>query len=341
MATLLEKYRKQAGTGPNSTINLADWNGLIDELSITLAGLIKKGADFDAVAAVAIGVLLDRINEVLGPAYDQVAARGAQIEALYAAISGSGISADSVIESATRIFLTDARRAAILADLRGGVAGDGDTLGKLYTMLVALKGNADAAHDSLGELAALVDANTSALAARLRFDTPQPLTAAQKAQLLANLAGTGLPLQQISILSAAVASTTAQSPFGDAVPNTGNTTLIIALVASLTPKTAGNKIRVRALVQVSLHGLGTVVVALFQNGGANAVATNYATIPGADYSDVIECIFETTAPSLVPMTFQVGVAGNNGYTTTVNGINTSRLLGGTTASTIEIMEMQA
>lgn len=177
MAALLEKYRKVAGTGPSSTINLDDWNGLIDELSTTLAGLVKKGADFDAVATVAIGVLLDRINNVLGPAYDQVSARGAQIEALYAQISGTGISADSVIESATRLFLTDARRAAILAELRGGVPSDGDTLMELYT---AIQGALAAIQAIPGD--------------QIRYAVVQSLSPAQRKTARANLGvswGTG------------------------------------------------------------------------------------------------------------------------------------------------------
>lgn len=174
MAALLEKYRKVAGTGPGSTISLADWNGLIDELSTTLAGLVKKGADFDAVATVAIGVLLDRINDVLGPAYDQVTLRGQQVEALYAQISGTGISANSVIESATRLFLTDARRAAILAELRGGVPSDGDTLMELYTAI-------QAAQSAIGAIPGDV----------VRYNTVLALTAAQRLQARQNLGALG------------------------------------------------------------------------------------------------------------------------------------------------------
>lgn len=168
MASLLEKYKKVAGTGPGSTIGLADWNGLLEELSGTLAGLIKKGADFDAVANVAIGVLLDRINDVLTPAYDQVTLRGQQIETLYASISGTGISADSVIDSPNRYMLTDARRAAILSDIRGNVAAEGDTLAELYALVLN----------------------------RVRYDTTQGLSVTQKVQAKRNIGamGTGVPI---------------------------------------------------------------------------------------------------------------------------------------------------
>jgi hypothetical protein len=167
VTTALEKYKKVAGTGSASSIGLDDWNGLCDDVGNTLSALLKKGADFDALANVAIGVLLDRINDVLGPAYDQVTFRGQQVEALFAKISGMGVSADVVNETATRTFLTADRRAAIITDavaaLSSGVDPAGNSLNKLYNLYVALKGSADSAHDSLGELGALIDANTVAI----------------------------------------------------------------------------------------------------------------------------------------------------------------------------------
>lgn len=46
-----------------------------------------------------------------------------------------GLSAEIISEGADRVFLTAARRAAILADLRGGVTEDGDTLAKLRHLI--------------------------------------------------------------------------------------------------------------------------------------------------------------------------------------------------------------
>lgn len=206
MAHALERYKKTSGDGASATLDLETWNGVLDTVGPLLGQLVQKGADFDAVANTVLGVLLDRINAVLSPAYDQVTARGAQIEALYAQLVGTGVSAAAVIETADRLFLTADRRAAILSDLRGGVAGSGDTLAKLYGLVQAratpadiaaaiagVQGSADAAHDTLGELAALVDANTAAvttkadavatataLGNRLRLDVAGGTSAAQQ-----------------------------------------------------------------------------------------------------------------------------------------------------------------
>ena len=150
---------------------------------------------------------------------------------------------------------------------------------------------------------------------------------------------TGAVVSSARVQSSALASTSTQTPFIDTAPTTSNSAAITALTVSITPKAATNKLRVRAVVQVSLHGLGSVVASLFQNGGTTAVASNYATIPAADYSGVIEVTFEIVAGSTSAQTFNIGVAGNNGFTTTVNGINQARLMGGTTYSSIEVTEV--
>lgn len=49
--------------------------------------------------------------------------------------TAGGISADVVIETAERLFFTEVRRAALLAELRGGVADKGDTLAKLLDLI--------------------------------------------------------------------------------------------------------------------------------------------------------------------------------------------------------------
>lgn len=71
-----------------------------------------------------------------------------------------GLSADIIVETATRYFLTDARRAAILSDLRGGVDASGDTLAKLLALIV---GGAPVGRQSLKAINDAVVANTATL----------------------------------------------------------------------------------------------------------------------------------------------------------------------------------
>ncbi len=133
-----------------------------------------------------------------------------EMRGLLDATSG-GFSADVVHETTERLFLTAARRAAILAELRGDADPDADTLGKLSAALLqrptsadvataikaavdALKGGASAAYDTLKEIEAYILSDTatasalvSAMASRVRCDAAQFLTVAEAAQARANI----------------------------------------------------------------------------------------------------------------------------------------------------------
>ncbi|PZA12474.1 hypothetical protein DNX69_10900 [Rhodopseudomonas palustris] len=146
----------------------------------------------------------------------EIAPRAAEIEALLADYR-SGVPAALVAEEASgRQFLTPDRHAAILAELRGGVAAEGDTLAKLLAAIVAvdsakatpaditaainaLKGGAPSAYDTLVEIAAELAENDTAvsgllasLANRVRFDAASAESPARQAQARANI---GAPLR--------------------------------------------------------------------------------------------------------------------------------------------------
>lgn len=82
-------------------------------LKQAFARLMSDKAFVGAVAATAIEVLLKRINTVLDPAYDTVAEKAARVDALLATLNGAGVSADAVLPSATRTFVTPEQRAKI------------------------------------------------------------------------------------------------------------------------------------------------------------------------------------------------------------------------------------
>lgn len=83
-----------------------------------------------------------------------------------------GLSADIIVETTARYFLTDARRAAILSDLRGGVDASGDTLAKLLALIVGVVGGAPAGRQSLKAINDAVVSNTTALNAILTGADP-------------------------------------------------------------------------------------------------------------------------------------------------------------------------
>lgn len=103
--------------------------------------------------------------EALIAAYrDTVSGLARQVEDLLGEASG-GISADAIAETADRLFLTAARRALILSDLRGGVDASGDTMAKLFALIAGVIGGAPAGRQNLKALNDAILANTATLSA--------------------------------------------------------------------------------------------------------------------------------------------------------------------------------
>jgi hypothetical protein len=217
--------------------------------------------------------------EALIAAYrDTVAGLAKQVVELLGSAQG-GVSADAIAETADRLFLTAARRAAILADLRGGVDASADTLAKLYDLVLArvtagdlsaaiagVRGTADAAHDTLGELGALIDAtaaaaaaNATALAAkadatatatalsnRMRLDGDGGYSLAAQLQGRQNIGARGA-----GILAKSAAYSVATADAGKLIAATGTWPLALPPAA-----TAGNGFA----IEVSNTGTGKITI---------------------------------------------------------------------------------
>ncbi len=147
------------------------------------------------------------VARVLRVIETEISPRAAEIEALLTDYR-QGVPAASVQEEpAGRQFMTPDRRAALLTELRGGVAPAYQTLQALVDLIAtkaspaditaaidALKGGVSTAYDTLVEIAAKLTADDTALAGlltsvgnRLRLDADQGNSAAQKLQGLQNL----------------------------------------------------------------------------------------------------------------------------------------------------------
>ncbi|ACE99248.1 hypothetical protein Rpal_0689 [Rhodopseudomonas palustris TIE-1] len=175
----------------------------LDALELALKAL-GSGAD----------TLVARVLRVIE---QEIAPRAAEIDVLLTDYR-EGVPAAVVAEEADgRQFLTPARRASILSDLRGGADDAHDTLAKLAALIAALdaakatpadittavnalKGAAPAAYDTLVEIATKLTEDDSVIAGlltnvgnRLRLDANEIYSAAQKAQGLANLGIADLP----------------------------------------------------------------------------------------------------------------------------------------------------
>jgi len=169
------------------------WDGLIDAIQARLAPLEEQldiqRATTDAIVRRGLTVIEELLapqatnaDEIIGEIEDQKAeaiALVAAIQALLDVYSAGGLSADLVDETASRLFLTPALKAAYDAS-----AAD----------IAALKAGVDPAYDTLVEIAAKLQDDDTAIAGiltalgnRLRFDSVQTLSGGEKAQAVSNL----------------------------------------------------------------------------------------------------------------------------------------------------------
>ena len=146
------------------------------------------------------------------------------------------------------------------------------------------------------------------------------------------------PIQRIAASTATMSTTTTQTPISDTAPTTSNTASLLSV--SITPKASGNLLRVRAVVQGSLSVTGGVVGALFQSGGANAIAANIVSC-AAGYSVQVVVTAEVTASGTTAVSYSVGTGSNNTGTLTINGIGGGRLFGGVMITHVEVEEYAA
>ena len=152
--------------------------------------------------------------------------------------------------------------------------------------------------------------------------------------------GGGKIVQVVNVQTGAYITTTTLSPIGDTIPqnNEGGEMMTLAV----TPTNISNKLRIEAVIG-SVGNPGNIqyyTLALFQDTTANALACSNATasVTGHDvYMGVTHFMAAGTTSST---TFKVRIGGHQAGTTAINGNYGSRTMGGVTASSITIMEIE-
>jgi hypothetical protein len=138
------------------------------------------------------------------------------------------------------------------------------------------------------------------------------------------------------------AALTAQIPLDDTIPQNSEGTQILS--ASITPKTATNRVRVRAvvrgLIQDSANRVGTV--SLFRGAGADAIAATNGSLyaGGAQIAQTLVLEFEDSPASTSSQTYNIRV-GPSGGTLYINGNSSARLYGGVMRATLVLEEITA
>ena len=186
----------------------------VDEID----ALITEGTDNVNGFVSAAQTTIDNLAGNASAAVDDAEAAAAAIAAILADLQDGGVSAALVIETASRVFVTPAQKAAYEAyaaaiALKAAIASPtftgtpaaptaagGTNTTQLATTafvrgeIAALLNGAPSQLDTLNELAAALDNSasfastvTAALSARVRFDVSQSLSSGEKAQARANI----------------------------------------------------------------------------------------------------------------------------------------------------------
>lgn len=149
--------------------------------------------------------------------------------------------------------------------------------------------------------------------------------------------GYGCVVQVVNTQTGAMSTTTSAIPLDDSIPQ--NTEGLEVLTASITPKSATNKLKITVNTFCALSTAGTAAIALFQDSTANALAATAVTIGSISHYDMLTMVHYMTTGTTSSTTFKVRI-GTDAGTLTFNGQGGARRFGGVAASSITIEEIQ-
>lgn len=146
-------------------------------------------------------------------------------------------------------------------------------------------------------------------------------------------------IQVVNTQTGALATGTTTMPNDDTIPQIteGNEYMTLAI----TPASASNILVIEVVAHFSSSAAQNFNAALFQDSTANALAASeqFMGATGSLYN--IKFTHRMVAGTTSPTTFKLRAGGNNGGTTTFNGVSGTRVLGGVMSSSITITEIKA
>lgn len=151
----------------------------------------------------------------------------------------------------------------------------------------------------------------------------------------------GTVVQVVNTTSGALVTGSTVTPFDDTIPQSTEGTAIPLLDTAITPKSATNLLRIDVVVVASPSAVSHVILALFKDAGANALAASaeYAAAGGAIVTVALTW-FEVAA-SVVARTYKVRAGNNAAATLSINGASSARVFGGVCVSSITVTEIKA
>jgi hypothetical protein len=146
-------------------------------------------------------------------------------------------------------------------------------------------------------------------------------------------------LQTVSFETGAVATGTTSIPLDDTIPQNTEGDQYMSL--SITPKSSTSKLLIDVVFVGSNSAPSDIILALFQDSGANALAAMSSFVDTATARRMLGFRHVMTSGTTAATTFKLraGPQANVGGTLTFNGFSGNRLFGGAMASSIVISEM--
>ncbi len=241
----------------------------------------------------------------------------------WAAATISGLTNAQVAANAAIAFSKLATLASgnILVGSAGGVATS-----------VAMSG--DATIVASGALTVAANAITTAKILDANVTSAKLAAGASTANL-----SVGSILQVVTAELTTFTSTGVSIPKDDTIPQIGEGAAL-PLSASITPASASNTVRVRLTVPCLDNASGgETTFAVFRNAVANAVAAGSTQNPAAQPTDFsLEFVDSPATVSAVTYAVRFGSSSGTSY---VNGINSGRLFGGVSKTTLSLEEIKA
>jgi hypothetical protein len=169
--------------------------------------------------------------------------------------------------------------------------------------------------------------------------TAQAIVAQVNAALIYSLLPVGSVVQRASNFYTAYVSTTSVIPWDNTVPQSTEGTEYLS--ATIIPKSATNRLRVRAIVNGTPPGGGgtTVVAALFKDAETSARAAGACyNIANAPIQFPLE--YEFIPGSVAPLTMRVRIGPGGASTIYINGAASGRIFGGVQNISLVIEEIK-
>lgn len=153
-----------------------------------------------------------------------------------------------------------------------------------------------------------------------------------------SMVSTGFVVQEVATNYSAASTGTTIIPQDDTIPQSGEGFEV--MTQAITPKSATNEL----MIAVTVYGGSSVgddlIVALFKDSDASAIATVGVPI-GASGGSTITFKHKITSGTTSSITFKVRFGGSQAGTRTFNGRIGTRVFGAITKSSIKITEVKA